>query len=89
MWVFFGRITRDLPRGRAQVGDRHLKFHEARDNLGGNIPPETDPVIAAQVTTAVNGKNTIAMIVKMHRLSRFICSAPLKMNCQECERGPM
>ncbi len=33
LWVFFGRITRDLPRGRAQVGDRHLKFHEDRDNL--------------------------------------------------------
>ena len=33
MWVFFGRITRDLPRGRAQVGDRHLKFNEDWDNL--------------------------------------------------------
>ncbi len=26
-------VTRDLPPGRAQVGDRHLKFHEDRDNL--------------------------------------------------------
>ena len=40
------------------------------------ITPEIDPVIAAQVTTAVNRKNTIAMIIKMHRLSRFICSDP-------------
>lgn len=30
------RITRDLPRGNAQVGDRHLKFHEDRDNLGND-----------------------------------------------------
>jgi hypothetical protein len=29
-------------------------------------------VIAAQVTTAVNRKNTIAMIIKTRRLSRFI-----------------
>jgi hypothetical protein len=28
------RITRDLPDGRAQVGDRHLKIYEPRDNLG-------------------------------------------------------
>jgi hypothetical protein len=27
------RITRDLPEGRAQVGDRHLKIYEPRDNL--------------------------------------------------------
>jgi hypothetical protein len=27
------RITRGLPDGRAQVGDRHLKFYEPRDNL--------------------------------------------------------
>lgn len=27
------RITRDLPRGRAQVGDCHLKFHEDRDTF--------------------------------------------------------
>jgi len=27
------RITRDLPDGRAQVGDRHLKIYESRDNL--------------------------------------------------------
>ena len=25
--------TRDLPRGRPQAGDRHLNFHENRDNL--------------------------------------------------------
>ena len=37
MWVFFGRITRDLPRGRAQVGDRHLKFHETWDNLENRV----------------------------------------------------
>jgi hypothetical protein len=23
-----------LPHGRTQAGDRHLKFHETRDNLG-------------------------------------------------------
>ena len=28
------RITRDLPLGGSQVGDRHLKFYETRDNLG-------------------------------------------------------
>jgi hypothetical protein len=27
------RITRDLPDGRAQAGDRHLKIYEPRDNL--------------------------------------------------------
>jgi hypothetical protein len=27
------RITRDLPDGRAQVGDRHLKIYEPGDNL--------------------------------------------------------
>ena len=27
------RITRDLPDGRAQVGDRHLNFYESWDNL--------------------------------------------------------
>jgi hypothetical protein len=32
-WVFFDRITRDLPSGRPQVRDRHLKIHEDRDNL--------------------------------------------------------
>jgi hypothetical protein len=32
------RITRDLPLGGSQVGDRHLKFHETRDNLGGVSP---------------------------------------------------
>jgi hypothetical protein len=26
---------RDLPDGRAQVGDRHLNFYEPRDNLAG------------------------------------------------------
>ena len=25
--------TRDLPLGTSQVGDRHLNFHETRDNL--------------------------------------------------------
>ena len=36
------RITRDLPDGRTQVGDRHLKFHGTRDNLirrGGRLLP--------------------------------------------------
>jgi len=28
-----------LPHGRHQAGDRHLKFHETRDNL---MFPETD-----------------------------------------------
>jgi hypothetical protein len=27
------RNTRDLPSGRPQAGDRHLNFHESRDNL--------------------------------------------------------
>jgi hypothetical protein len=39
--VFFGRITQALPRGRAQVGDRHLKFHEDRDNLPQSIAAGT------------------------------------------------
>jgi hypothetical protein len=25
--------TRDLPDGRSQAGDRHLKIHDERDNL--------------------------------------------------------
>src|SRR5262245_257445 len=29
------QVTRDLPLGRTQVGDRHLKFHEDWDNLAG------------------------------------------------------
>jgi hypothetical protein len=28
-----GRSPEDLPSGRPQVRDRHLKFHEERDNL--------------------------------------------------------
>lgn len=28
-----GRSPEDLPSGRPQVRDRHLKFHEDRDNL--------------------------------------------------------
>jgi len=31
------RITRDLPDGRAQVGDRHLKIYESRDNLPDGV----------------------------------------------------
>jgi hypothetical protein len=34
------RITRDLPDGRAQVGDRHLKIYEPRDNLMADISRE-------------------------------------------------
>ena len=34
------RITRDLPDGRAQVGDRHLKIYEPRDNLGREDAPD-------------------------------------------------
>jgi len=33
--------TRDLPLRRSQVGDRHLNFHDLRDNLrcrGGRSP---------------------------------------------------
>jgi len=26
-------VAQHLPRGRHQAGDRHLKFHEDRDNL--------------------------------------------------------
>ena len=29
------RFTRNLPSGKPQVRDRHLKFHEDRDNLAG------------------------------------------------------
>jgi hypothetical protein len=32
------RITRDLPDGRAQVGDRHLNLYESRDNLPAAPP---------------------------------------------------
>jgi hypothetical protein len=32
--VFLGRSPEDLPSGRPQMRDRHLKFHEDRDNLG-------------------------------------------------------
>jgi hypothetical protein len=27
-----------LPHGRTQAGDRHLNFHESRDNLVGGLP---------------------------------------------------
>jgi hypothetical protein len=39
--VVFLADHRDLPDGRAQVGDRHLKFYEPRDNLPltGQEPP--------------------------------------------------
>jgi hypothetical protein len=40
--------------------------------LASVITPEIDPVIAAQVTTVANRKNTIAVIIKTRRLSRFI-----------------
>jgi hypothetical protein len=30
-----------LPHGRRQVGDRHLKFHETRDNLGQRVDIDT------------------------------------------------
>jgi len=26
-------VTQHLPQGRSQAGDRHLNFHETRDNL--------------------------------------------------------
>jgi hypothetical protein len=29
--------TRDLPDGRSQAGDRHLKIHDERDNLGRSV----------------------------------------------------
>src|SRR3954467_4447207 len=30
-----------LPHGRTQAGDRHLKFHESRDNLSGHARSRT------------------------------------------------
>ena len=39
------RFTRCLPRGGLQAGDRHLKFHEFRDNL---------PVSTAMVLSEIN-----------------------------------
>ena len=35
-----GRSPEDLPSGRTQVRDRHLKFHEDRDNLRAFAPPD-------------------------------------------------
>jgi hypothetical protein len=35
--------ARHLPHGRSQAGDRHLKFHETRDNLSSTSSrPKTD-----------------------------------------------
>ncbi len=31
------RITRDLPPGRTQAGDRHLKSHDAQDTLSRSV----------------------------------------------------
>jgi hypothetical protein len=33
--VYLAVHPKDLPSGRPQVRDRHLKFHEDRDNLVG------------------------------------------------------
>ena len=30
-------VARDLPAGRHRAGDRHLKFHDYRDNLDQDI----------------------------------------------------
>src|ERR1019366_9664558 len=37
------RNARYLPAGRDQAGDRHLKFHDARDNLRPTPSPTTSP----------------------------------------------
>jgi len=34
--VYLAVHPKDLPSGRPQVRDRHLKFHEDRDNLGAH-----------------------------------------------------
>jgi hypothetical protein len=39
--VYLAVHPKDLPSGRPQVRDRHLKFHEDRDNL----PDSARPVI--------------------------------------------
>jgi hypothetical protein len=30
-------VTRVLPPGRSQAGDRSLNFHDGRDNLGSTV----------------------------------------------------
>ena len=44
-----------LPHGRTQVGDRHLKFHESRDNLRGHH----DASIAQYPGTSVDDRSAI------------------------------
>jgi len=36
--VYLAVHPKDLPSGRPQVRDRHLKFHEDRDNLSRCVP---------------------------------------------------
>ena len=41
-----------LPHGRRQAGDRHLKFHETRDNLVCHDGDDTDLTSWSQVELA-------------------------------------
>jgi hypothetical protein len=49
--MFFGGTPNSYLTRRCQAGDRHLKFHETRDNLtcspGAGRPPATSKVAAA------------------------------------------
>jgi len=44
--VYLAVHPKDLPSGRPQVRDRHLKFHEDRDNLEDVLRPDTASGIA-------------------------------------------
>ena len=38
-------VAQHLPQGRSQAGDRHLNFHETRDNLW--LPPDFESLQSA------------------------------------------
>jgi hypothetical protein len=40
-------VAQHLPQGRHQAGDRHLKFHDVRDNLRLGLRPEDPGVLPA------------------------------------------
>jgi hypothetical protein len=72
-------VTRDLPRGRAQVGDRHLKFHEDRDNLAENTTGRTGVFAATRAAVPQRTLRTDAVVVSAAdgrpRLAAFIIYA--------------
>jgi hypothetical protein len=48
-------VAQHLPRGRHQAGDRHLKFHEDRDNLPKSFRRDVEHARAfAEVATATD-----------------------------------